>query len=111
MTGLDTSGWPVLPGNTRADRPATARIAWTLARPPHVLGALMNTGVAVLGGDFWVKADSGTYRPTYENWYVAETPGEPGGDFAARSIGRARDEVGRRRHTAYLVTFTCEFPE
>jgi Immunity protein 40 len=83
-------------------------VAFRVALAGQVLDALRGTGVAVLGGDFWLQNERGVFRPVYENWYVSQEPSESDEHFAVRSIDRAKSEVGRRQATEYSVTFTCK---
>jgi hypothetical protein len=79
-----------------------------MAMAGQVLEALRGSGLAVLGGDFWLQNERGVFRPVYDNWYLNQEPSESGEHFAARSIERAQNEVGRRLATDYSVTFTCK---
>jgi hypothetical protein len=74
----------------------------------QVLDALRGSGVAVLGGDFWLQNERGVFRPVYENWYLNQEASEAGELFAARSIDRAKTEVQRRQAKDYSVTLTCK---
>jgi hypothetical protein len=82
-------------------------VAFPLAIALLVLEALAGTGVAVLGGDFWRRTETGDFRPTYENWYIERASDEPGEQFAERSVERARQEIGRSQRTGNYVTLTC----
>lgn len=64
--------------------------------------------VAVLGGDFWGRSETGDRRPTYENWYAERAADESGEQFAERSVELARQEIGRRQRTENFVTLTCK---
>lgn len=83
-------------------------MAFPVAVAGQVLDVLRGSGVAVLGGDFWLRNERGVFRPVYENWYLNREPPESGEHFAARSIDRAKTEVQRRQATDYSVTFTCK---
>lgn len=83
-------------------------IAFSLADAQQILESLDGTGVVVLGGDFWRRAESGDFRPTYENWYVERAADESGEQFAGRSVVRAAQEITRRQSTGFLVALTCE---
>jgi hypothetical protein len=83
-------------------------IAFSLADTRQILESLDGAGVVILGGDFWRRAATGDFRPTYENWYVERAIDESGEQFAGRSVVRAGREVMRRQSTGFLVTLTCE---
>jgi Immunity protein 40 len=83
-------------------------IAYSLADARLILASLDGTGVVVLGGDFWRRAATEEFRPTYENWYVERAADESGEQFAERSLVRATKEVMLRQSTGFLVTLTCE---
>jgi hypothetical protein len=67
---------------------------WALNRNAALdaFSQLERTGVAVLGGDVYVKK-GGEIQPNYDNWYCERGPGETALAFTSRSIQVAREYI------------------
>lgn len=68
--------------------------AWRPEEAAQVLELLRPTGIAVLGGDVYIKRN-GRVEPSYENWYAERGPQEMPAAFAIRSQSIAREYLGK----------------
>ena len=64
--------------------------AWRPEDAAQVLELLRPTGIAVLGGDVYLKRHE-RFEPSYENWYAERDPQELPSAFAIRSQSKARE--------------------
>jgi hypothetical protein len=98
---------PIKQRGTSLESQHLADVVFSLTDSLELIDALRDTGVVILGGDFWSQDNYGKFKPVYENWYIERRDGESSRSYIDRSISRAREEVAKRTSKNYFVSLTC----
>ena len=98
-------GIPTFPGES-------SEIAWPLTQATIILEQVRLTGLAILGGDIYVK-ESKDLVPTYDNWSTDIERGEKWEVFVRRSQAEAKAYLEKPWHkdNSWFVLVVADKPD